>query len=349
MQTNEMEFDLSPNILDTPSLMTPNLVSTNISFKPSYNSIQNNYSSEHESLINSNPSTHTATTSSTNSSEPSSSSSSSEVKVAQIEDALKQGFARQPTLSPFATIATVNGGMSKIPYSIPNEEPIVTEVPSTADVRRIFMIEYCFVFFCFISQVVSALESLTNTSVSKYLSKPLVTDNSERELTALMADNARCDSSPTPHAPGLMVSPKKIFLIRSQSVTEPTSPAATNSSSNPNLSHSQKTHGDIVNVHLPTELDDDDDDDSMEESIQNQFNRNTQELSTMGESNESHNQIYSTAMTNGTDGSFALQIRTDSNPMQHNIVKQQQQQQTIVINNKRTFPQTISGKTISFE
>lgn len=59
-------------------------------------------------------------------------------------------------------------------------------------------------------------------NVIESFSKNLGKDNNEREPTAT-SENNRLDTSPS-QAMGVIVSPKKKLLIRSQSQTEPTSP-----------------------------------------------------------------------------------------------------------------------------
>lgn len=72
-------------------------------------------------------------------------------------------------------------------------------------------------------------------NVIESFARNLAKDNNERELTTttttvtLISDNHRLDSSPT-QAMGVIVSPKKKLLIRSQSHTEPTSPSVAQSS-----------------------------------------------------------------------------------------------------------------------
>jgi len=316
MQSNEMDFSLTPSLLETPSLMTPNILqnnnnSNNLNPFKSYGVHEMNLTSEQETLPDSNPSSiPTTVTNSVTTSEPSS-SSSGDVKLSRIEDDLKKSlFTRLPTPSPFATIATANGtGISSMSFQTATENTTVPEVPSTAD-------------------VVLALESLTNTSVAKYLPKPMSTENSEREINALINENNR-DSSPIMNS-GHLVSPKKIFLIRSQSITDATSPAAVVAATN-STTHSQKTtHGDIGTMNLSSELDEEN---SMDDSVSNHFSRNPDEISVSNHSNGIQHPTFSTTMTNGTDGVYSVQ--------QHSIVKQQPTAAAHVINNKRAFQQTI--------
>lgn len=74
-------------------------------------------------------------------------------------------------------------------------------------------------------------------NVIESFAKNLAKDNNEREPTTttvtLISDNHRLDSSPT-QAMGVIVSPKKKLLIRSQSHTEPTSPPVTQTQNDDN-------------------------------------------------------------------------------------------------------------------
>lgn len=174
---------------------------------------------------------------------------------------------------------------------------------------------------------------MTNTSVGKYLTKPISTENSEREINALINENNR-DSSPIMN-PGHLVSPKKIFLIRSQSITDATAPAAVAAATN-STTHSQKiTPGDIGTMNLSSELDEEN---SIDDSVSNHFSRNPDEIPVSVHSNGIQHPTFSATMTNGTDGVYSVQ--------QHSIVKQQQPAvaSTLVINNKRAFQQTIPSK-----
>ena len=76
-------------------------------------------------------------------------------------------------------------------------------------------------------------------------------------------DNIRYDSPPTINM-GNIVSPKKKFLIRSQSHTEPTSPIQNNN----NNSQSQKSDNSISNTQNGF-----DDENSMDDSMNNSFAR----------------------------------------------------------------------------
>lgn len=135
MQTDEVEFDFTPNTLNTPSLMTPNIVAHAPPFKPIFNSNTGH-------TTTSNPSSIATTT--TN--ESSSNASSADVKVLKIEDELKQSFgeSRRPTPSPFQKISsTTVFNQEKTFNVITTEDGSTVEIPSTADVRNSFlMIHY---------------------------------------------------------------------------------------------------------------------------------------------------------------------------------------------------------------
>jgi hypothetical protein len=135
----------------------------------------------------------------------------------------------------------------------------------------------------------------------------------------LNGDQIRYDSSPT--TKGAMISPpKKNFLIRSQSHTEPTSPMQ----NNPNLSQSQKTISDNSSIsNTQNGFDEDDDDDSMDDS---QFAR-AQDLISVSHTND---QQFKQSMNNGNDQQLNSLLKMDQT-----MIKQQPQ--SVVINNKRTF------------
>jgi hypothetical protein len=153
-------------------------------------------------------------------------------------------------------------------------------------------------------------------SFSKYSTK----DNVERETTTtLTSDNNRFDTSPT-HIMGVIVSPKKKLLIRSQSHTEPTSPT---SIPNNNFSQSQRPN-----------LDDDEssmDDGDHPSSINNHFQR-VHDLPTLTHTIDSHPQL-----DNRLESAYTIQLRTDQNGVHPSIVKQQ----PMALSTKRTFQQPI--------
>ena len=136
--------------------------------------------------------------------------------------------------------------------------------------------------------------------------------------TALNGDHMRYDSSPT--MKGAIVSPpKKNFLIRSQSHTEPSSPLQ----NNPNISQSQKTSSDNNSIANTQNGYDDDGDDSMDDS---QFAR-APDLISVSHTND---QQFKSTIDNTNDQQLNSLIKID-----HSIIKQQPQ--PVVINNKRAF------------
>jgi len=183
-----MDLEFSPSILDTPSLNTPNMNTNPMIFKSSYTTTAMN--------VNNNSSSNPSSTTTNN---KLLSVSTAEIKLSKIEHDLKQGFTqpRKPTESPFqkmveAGVLTIDKNIS-MPSS--TDDGLPADVPSTAEVMNV-------------------LESF---------SKNLNRDNVERETTTtLTSDINRLDTSPT-HQMGVIVSPKKKLLIRSQSHTEPTS------------------------------------------------------------------------------------------------------------------------------
>lgn len=125
-----MDLDYSPNLLDTPSLITPNISNNSMLFKSSY--VTNN-DDTHQTSINDRNVTD----------ESSSANSSAEVKLSKIEHELKQSFnqSRQPTESPFRKLAESggSGGLSMAKpasLSLTGDDGIPIEIPSTAEVIR---------------------------------------------------------------------------------------------------------------------------------------------------------------------------------------------------------------------
>ncbi|CAF2971553.1 unnamed protein product [Rotaria sp. Silwood2] len=230
MQGDEAEFEYTPGLLETPSMMTPNIV-LHASMKSVFNTALANIPNPRDTMSTSNSSPVLTT-----SSETQSPISTADVKVSKIEDELKLSFSepRKPTPSPFQKMSSTNVfNLDKPPTIITNDDGTTIEIPSTAD-------------------VVKELEALTNTNPLQFQVKLLNNnDNHEREITATMnGDNIRYDSPPTLNMG--IVSPKKKFLIRSQSHTEPMSPIIINN----NLSQSQKPNNDNSILNLQNGLDD---------------------------------------------------------------------------------------------
>ena len=133
MQTDEVDFELTPGMLDTPSLLTPDIVLNAPPMKLTFNRTYANTSTNNKMISSSNPSS-IATT------ETSSSVTSADYKVSKIEDELKQSLTgpRRPTPSPFQKISTTNIFILDKPSSILTTDDGTIEIPSTADVSNIF-------------------------------------------------------------------------------------------------------------------------------------------------------------------------------------------------------------------
>ncbi|CAF4174829.1 unnamed protein product [Rotaria sp. Silwood2] len=331
MQGDEAEFEYTPGLLETPSMMTPNIV-LHASMKSVFNTALANIPNPRDTMSTSNSSPVLTT-----SSETQSPISTADVKVSKIEDELKLSFSepRKPTPSPFQKMSSTNVfNLDKPPTVITNDDGTTIEIPSTAD-------------------VVKELEALTNTNPLQFQVKLLNNnDNHEREITATMnGDNIRYDSPPTLNMG--IVSPKKKFLIRSQSHTEPMSPIIINN----NLSQSQKPNNDNSILNLQNGLDDEN---SIEDPIGNHFTR-VSDIPTIAHSNNTNidnNQQFKPIIDNRHEHHLNIQFKNEHNMMPHSVLKQQQQ---IVINSnnnnnnnnhnndnnpKRTFQSTNIGNNI---
>jgi hypothetical protein len=157
-------------------------------------------------------------------------------------------------------------------------------------------------------------------SYSKYSTK----DNSERETTTttttLNTDNNHFDTSPT-HNMGVIVSPKKKLLIRSQSHTEPTSPP-----NNISQSHRNNFDDDTSST-----------DDDHASSINNHFQR-VHDLPILTHPIDTKPQL-----NNHSEPSYTtIQLRTDQNGILPTVIKQQ----PMTFSNKRTLQQTMIGMRI---
>jgi hypothetical protein len=148
-------------------------------------------------------------------------------------------------------------------------------------------------------------------------SKNLTKDNNERETTT--SDNNRFDTSPM----GVIVSPKKKLLIRSQSHTEPASPTSISTNQ---FSQSQK-----FNLEDESSIDDD--------NNNNDHFQRVNDLPILTHTIESNTQF-----NNSLEPSYTIQLRTNQNGVNPTMIKQQ----PIVLNNKRPFPQTVIGNEIEF-
>ncbi|CAF1271740.1 unnamed protein product [Rotaria sp. Silwood1] len=326
MQGDEVEFEFTQGSLETPSLMTPNIVLHAPPIKAVFNTISANMSTSNNISSTSNPSLIITT-----STETQSPISSADIKVSEIEDKLKQSFSepRKPTPSPFQKISSNNNVfiLDKPSSIITNDDGTTIEIPSTAD-------------------VVKELEALTNVNPLQFQVKALVNANQERETTSttMNGDNIRYDSPPTSNMG--IVSPKKKFLIRSQSHTEPVSPISNNNNHNNNISQSQKSNHDNSIINIQNGFDDEN---SIDDSVTNHFTR-TNDLSTITHSNDTNidnNQQFKPIIDNGHERHLNIQLKPEQNIISHPIIKQQ----TIVINsinnnNKRTVQSTTIGNNI---
>ncbi|CAF1315439.1 unnamed protein product [Adineta steineri] len=330
MQTDEGEYEFTASTLDTPSLITPNIVLNPSIYKPTFNSTDTDASTNNANSTISNPASiaTTTTTGETSSTEE----SSADVKVLKIEDELKQNFGepRRPTPSPFRNISSSNSFTVEKPSNvITNDDGSTIEIPSTAD-------------------VVKELEALTNTNPFQYPIKALINGNNERETTTAIinSDNIRYDSPPTVNM-GVIVSPKKKLLIRSQSHTEPTSPVHNNNNNN-NHSQSQKNNNDNSISNTQNSLDDEN---STDDSGNHSFTR-LSDLSTVTHPSDSNNinnnPQFKSVINNGNEQSLNIQLRMDQNGVSHPLIKQQAQ---IIMNNvnhnKRPYQLTNTGNHLT--
>jgi len=193
--------------------------------------------------------------------------------------------------------------------------------------------------------VVKEIEALTNTNPLQFQVKTLINDNYEREAATINSDNIRYDSSPT-LTMGVIVSPKKKFLIRSQSHTEPTSPMQNNNNNNLSQSQQSNNNGSILNTQNGH-----DDENSIDDPVDSQFTR-LADLSTVTHPSDTHfnnnNHQFKPKMENGNEQHLNTQSRVDQNGMSHSMIKQQPMIISNNINhNKRTFPQANIGKILS--
>ncbi|CAF1468077.1 unnamed protein product [Adineta steineri] len=275
----------TPNILDTPSLMTPNLSVNQLFYKPSNTTSTNDHNDNDNNNQNSTANRLTITTTTTTNDDDGDSFpvSSAEIKLLNIENDLKQIIhSRQPTESPFQKIVKAGGlTIEKNTSLAPTQDDgLPVDIPSTAE-------------------VMNDIESF-----GKYPTR----DNVEREVT--VSDSNRLDTSPT-HNMGVIVSPKKQFLRRSQSHTEATSP--TNHLSQLNkLNH--------------------DDENSIDDDNNNNFQR-MHDLPILTHTIDSNSQI-----DNNIEPSYPMQFRSNQNGVHPTIIKQQQ---PVILNNKRTLSQAI--------
>jgi len=203
-----MDLD-SPCILNTPSLMTPNISETPLIYKPSSSLIPDDVTTETSTNEFISPLPHGSTSKSTtsNSTDDSSIIASSEDKLSEIENDLKQSVIqpRRPTESPFfsktiSSTSVLSGNKSMT-------GPELTVPPSTAE-------------------IVSDIESFDKDSTVETSSNNGVILN-RNEINSIPSEtNLNYETSPV-ESMGVIVSPKKRFIIRSQSRTDSTSPNPT--------------------------------------------------------------------------------------------------------------------------
>src|ERR1700722_14962301 len=98
MQSDDMEFEFTPSVLNTPSLMTPTINMTVTASKANLNSLPSFIVAN-----NNNNNNNISTSSTTTRTSSLSIVSSADVKLSKIEDDLKKSFSerRKPTESPF--------------------------------------------------------------------------------------------------------------------------------------------------------------------------------------------------------------------------------------------------------
>ena len=177
---------------------------------------------------------------------------------------------------------------------------------------------------------------MTNTST--YQVKTVLHENHERDAVAVgtvtfNGDPMRYDSPP-PIKGTLVSPPKKMFLNRSQSHTEPSSPM----SNNTNFSQSQKTNLDngINGSQNGIEADGE----PMDDSINNPFTR-TVDLIPMTHSHDHPEQQFKPTIDMGNDHQhLSSLLRIDQNGHGHPIIKQQ----PVVVNNiKRSLGKFFSS------
>ena len=166
---------------------------------------------------------------------------------------------------------------------------------------------------------------MTNPQTPKQPLKPLAQETNDREATS--TPTGAYDPSYSPSVRGFAESPKKKFLIRSQSHTEPTSPIQSNHSL------SQKLNNDTSTQSTQHVLDDDNSNDN---AGNHPFVRG-QDASSMTHASETQNHLLQQLKTltdNGIDHGTGNQLRTDSNGIHHPLAKQSH----IVISNNHKRP-----------
>lgn len=154
-------------------------------------------------------------------------------------------------------------------------------------------------------------------SFSKYSTQ----DNTEREAATILTVDSNHFETAAFHNMGVIVSPKKKLLIRSQSHTEPTSPSSISTNQ---LSQSQRS-----NIDDSSSTDDD-----RSTGTNNDFQR-LNDVTVLVHPIDIKPQIDNTIKS-----SYTIQLQTDQNATHPTIIKQQ----PVIQNNKRSYQQAVIGK-----
>ena len=189
------------------------------------------------------------------------------------------------------------------------------------------------------------MESLTNTSCVKGILKPSVIESKEIGQTNLDSnDNTRYDSLTATNMATATASPKKIFLLRSQSINESTSlnSANQNNNSNNNNSFSRQSNNEIQSLAMSNGLDDEN---LLVKSSGHQYER-TQNLANLTSLNDSSiNGTHSfRVVQNGNDQPYIEQQHANTNGIIPTSLAKQSQQ--ILITSSKRNSQQISTSMI---
>lgn len=209
-----MDLEFSPNILDTPSLMTPNITETPLLYRPSPSLVTNEVTT---TTINDSNSAHSHATSSSstisNIPDESSSIASSEDKLSEIKNDLKQSITqtRLPTESPFfsktrSTTSVLGNKVMPAPGHVNHDLPTI--IPSTAEI---------------VSEIIESFEKDSSKETAATTSTTTSVVN-RSEIHSIPNETTAAYEISGADAMGVIVSPKKRFIIRSQSRTDCTSP-----------------------------------------------------------------------------------------------------------------------------
>lgn len=165
-----------------------------------------------------------------------------------------------------------------------------------------------------------------------------------------ISDSARLDG-PMGTNTGANSSPKKIFLLRSQSINESSGTTSTNSNNNNTLSNNstssfaRRTNNDIQSVNVSNGFDTED---LLVDSMENQL-ESGQTLTTLTELNDAsigNAHTFKSTLDDSMETTFVEQIPNDINGGHHH--ESTTKQQPIVINtNKRSYAQSKEAKKIN--